>query len=188
MKRKKRKSSVYTPLILMGMIMMGFIVGDRTTHTSNPVTIEETISFTNAQQAMSVGVSLQDQIKDEYAKEVMDQYQQRKVIACSVSNLVREYTSEKLKQTFDHMTGYRDMVQFHVKEEMTVQFRVNTELEDVTVILLFPDDSYVVLEVNQEISCILPEGSSRILYIGQSLSGFIEVEICEDQQVSVIGL
>lgn len=138
----------------------------------------------DAEQALVEGTHIQSEIEDEYAKSVVKDYCNRKVVACSSSNLERYHEKNLYRQSFDQVTGYMTLVQMTAKEDTIAQWKVATELENVTIVLVFPDMSYVFLEKNESIECTLPKGVSTILYIGKKLSGSIEVKIQENEQIT----
>lgn len=141
-------------------------------------------SKTDAEQALKKGTHIQGEVKDKYAKSVVTDYCNRKVVESSSSKLVRYNEKNLFRQSFDEVTGYMALVKMTAEQDTTAEWKVTTELEDVTVVLVFPDQSYVVLETNENIECNLPKGASTILYIGKKLSGSIEVEFNENAQVT----
>ena len=218
MKRRKMKQSPLTPLILMAIIMIGFVVGEKGKNSQNQevqsngqnvqvdgepangdgskqdaetsqagdgsVDASENESKTYAEQALAKGTHIQGEVQDEYAKSVVTDYINRKVVESSSSNLVRYNEKNLYRQSFDEVTGYMALVKMTVEQDTTSQCKVTTELQDVTVVLVFPDQSYVVLETNENIECNLPKGVSTILYVGKKLSGSIEIEFSENAQVT----
>lgn len=147
------------------------------------VDASENESKTYAEQALLKGSHIQSEVNDKYAKSVVTDYCKRKVVESSSSNLVRYNEKNLYRQSFDEVTGYRALVKITAEQDTTASWMVTTELEDVTVVLVFPDQSYVVLEINENIECNLPKGASTILYIGKKLSGSIEVEFGENPQL-----
>ena len=226
MKRKSKLQTPYTPLILMVIIIMGYILGGGSKNTENTTAdnivsdvisdeqenqndrdtdignIEEnsigqndtelgnTLSNndskneTDANRALKEGRNISGEIEDTYAIEIADKYINRKVISTEVSDLVREKEGNIYRQSFTIVSGYMNLVRLNSEQETIANLTVSTDLKAVTVLLVFPDQSYVVIEPNAAVECRLPKGASTILYIGEKLSGSIEVEVEENELVS----
>ena len=209
MKYRKLKQNIFTPLILMVVIMSGQILGKRMkTVRDEPVEQNKTIEQkeeenkeenkeektetkeqkTYADIALETGEHITDTIKSKYAKKVVKDYCDRKVVACSSKKLERTDEENKYCQTFEKLTGYMGIVRLEATKETEVQFEVKTKIEDVVPIIVFPDRTYVVLDPNEMIQLQIPSGSSTILYIGKNLSGSIKVNLKENADIKYIRL
>lgn len=144
---------------------------------------EEETPATSAESALATGVHITQKLDDSYAKQIVEDYCNRKVVACSSSNMVRTNEDWVYRQTFDSMTGYKGLVKLNALKETTISFQVATEMDAVTAVLIFPDQSYVALEINEKIVLDLPIGDSMLLYIGKNLSGSIEVKLEENDTI-----
>lgn len=207
MRRHKILQSPFMPLFFLILIISGYMFGHKAekaqeTAAEESQTVQEEQSKeedaeptqepsvtvvedtrTNAEVALERGSNLSQEITDEYAKKVVDLYCSRKAAECSSSNLVRKNEEWTYQQTFDEMSGFMGLVKLSAGEETESEFKVSTELEDVTAVLVFPDQTYVKLECNKEITCPMPAGNSIILYIGEHLKGSIQVEVEENESI-----
>lgn len=160
--------------------------------TKEPSSSQETTSeslpeitnpATSAELALETGVHITDKIDNSVAKQIVEDYCNRKVVACSSSNLIRSNEDWFYRQTFDSMTGYKGLVKLSASRDTILSFQVVSDMDDVTAVLIFPDQSYVALELNEDILLNLPIGDSMLLYIGQNLSGSIEVKLEENDAI-----
>lgn len=202
-KHNKIMQSPFTPLFILIVIMMGYIISGRHQKDSGiqetvvqeeqqiqeesdseeePIPTEEPL--TNAQTAVKYGEHITETIEKKYATQVVEDYCNREVVACSSSGLKRENEEYRFCQTFDEMSGYMSLVKITSSEETQAEFQITTEIEEVTAVLVFPDMTYVCLDLNEKITCPLPKGNSTIIYIGKDIAGSIQVEIEENESLT----
>ena len=144
---------------------------------------EEKKAPTAAETAVEDGKNISESIEDTYAKQVIHDYCKRNVVTTDVTGMNR-YSEENLyRQSFETLTGYMNLVRLSADHDTYASFIVATKMKEVTPVLIFPDMSYVVLSVNQEITCKIPKGRSTIVYVGKSLSGSIEVRLEENADI-----
>jgi len=210
MKRKSVLRSPFAPLIFLILILGGYAFGAQGNKTKEEKVIEAMESavkevqeekkeqventpvpknsiettVTDAEKAIKAGKNLSLLSDHTYAEKIMKDYCSRIVIECSITGMKRYSEDLLYRQSFDTLTGYMNLVRLTAEEETTASFMLVTDLKDVTPIVVFPDQSYVVINTNEEVICPIPQGDSTILYIGDGIRGTIELRLEENEKIS----
>lgn len=198
MKLRKFKQSVWTPLVLLIMIMSITVISSKKNQSrkqqdtpKNVQTSEEPVQTnhpteekkTAAEIALADGKGIKDTVDSDYAREVIEQYCKRRAVPCSSTNLKREHDKLGFKQSFDQLSGYMTLAKFKATKDTTLECTIDAIPENATMILVFEDSSYVVL-TEKEIQCPIPKGNTIALYIGENISGDVAIKLSDNKEIT----
>lgn len=196
MKRFRIKQTAATPIFLLCMILCIEILSTKgkqqeitnvptynSTNTNESIPVVEDVKE-DAELALETGTNIGKEITDAYAEEIIERVRNRKVVASDTKNLQRESEETLFTQSFDWMSGYQNLVQLEAMEPVEQSLEIHTEISEVVVVMLFPDQSYVTLKPNEPITLRVPTGRSTIIYVGKEIGGRIEAKIKKNDKVT----
>lgn len=139
---------------------------------------------TDAELALENGKHIREDIEEAYVQEIVEKIQSRKVVSSNSSNLVRYNEQTLFRQTFDEMSGYQNLVKLNAKESAEQALEIHSEIDEIYAVMLFPDQSYVFIDLNESVVCRIPKGKTVIIYIGNHIKGSIEAEFIQNEIVT----